>query len=96
MMVIEMNLIEASRDGNLNIVKAMINEGRDINATYYDISALMIASYGGHFDIVKLLVEAGCDVNYKDRCLCNSALKLSIKNGHTEIAKYLKQNGAIQ
>lgn len=91
-----MNIIEASRAGDLERVKAMINEGRDINATYYDISALMIASYGGHFDIVKLLVEAGCDVNYKDRCLCNSALKLSMKNGHTEIAKYLKKHGAIK
>lgn len=54
----------ASSAGWYDIVKALIQQKADVNATTNGgYTALMRAVYGGYIDIVKLLVESGANVN---------------------------------
>lgn len=57
-------LMYAARDGRLNAVKALIENGADLNVQSADKStSLLIASINGHFDVAKYLVEHGGDVS---------------------------------
>ena len=62
-----MDLIEASRDGQLDLVKLLLERGGNVNIQdIYGDTALIWASLYGHLDIVKLLLEKGADVNIQD------------------------------
>ena len=52
-------LIIASREGDIDKVKLLIDQGADINAR--DDQALRWASNNGHLDVVKLLKDKGGD-----------------------------------
>ena len=57
-------LMYAARDGRLNAVKALIENGARLNERSADKStALLIAAINGHFDVAKYLVEKGGDTN---------------------------------
>lgn len=61
------DIFEASKNGNLALVKTLIS--KDININAFDengSTALQLASGNGHLDIVKYLVENGVDVKVKD------------------------------
>ena len=59
-----MDLIEASKIGNLERVKELISKGADIH--YNDDEVLRTASNNGHFEIVKFLVLNGANVHGGD------------------------------
>jgi len=48
---------------NIEICKLYINHGCDVNGTYNEKSALMIAWNSMRFDMVCLLIESECDWN---------------------------------
>ena len=61
------SLIIASRLGNLNITRLLVEAEVDVDDE--DASgktALLIASNNGHLDIVRLLIRHGADVNHQD------------------------------
>ena len=62
-----MDLIYASRDGDLEIVKFLAEQGADVNIqNIYGNTALILSSRLGHLEIVKFLIEQGADVNLRD------------------------------
>ncbi len=64
----DISLHVASRFGDLDVVKSLIEKGADINEK--DTSgrtALHYAVEGGHKDVVELLIANGADVNVKDK-----------------------------
>ena len=79
-------LIASSENGNLEIVKVLIQSGADIHAQ--DDKALSLSSLSGHLEIVKYLIENGADIHR------SAALFMSSIRGHLEVVKYLIQNGA--
>jgi len=82
-------LILASRDGQLDVVKYLVEKGADVHALYE--CALRAASMNGHLEVVKYLVEdGGADVHAEDEC----ALQWASSNGHLEVVKYLVDKGA--
>ena len=61
-------LIEATREGFIEIMQQLISKGADINkidelSEKWDLTALIAASAENNLDAVKLLVENGADLN---------------------------------
>ena len=67
------NLYQAASEGNLQMVKYLIDEGAPIEPPDYRTSLLHVAVTGSHLDIVEYLLEEGADINRTD------------SNGHTVI-----------
>ncbi len=91
-----MELIEASKNGQLDKVKMLIEAGYP-NVTYKygktEWSALRIASCHGHIEVVKYLLNVGADINTTDDIKWN-ALMWAVWNGHIDIINILLKFGA--
>ncbi len=60
-------LILASREGHLEIAKALIANGANVNhQNDYGNTALIEASNKSHLEIVKVLIDAGADVDHQN------------------------------
>uniref|UniRef100_A0A1I8N104 Uncharacterized protein n=1 Tax=Musca domestica TaxID=7370 RepID=A0A1I8N104_MUSDO len=80
----------AARNGNEEICKLLINEGKaDVNAvTKGGVTPLHRAAMMGHLHIVKLLVNAHANVDKQDDD-GQTALHRSAIGGHLEVSKFL-------
>ena len=57
-------LVLAARQGNLQAVKTLADNGADLNKTSGDGStAMVVAIQNGHYDVARYLVEKGADIN---------------------------------
>lgn len=87
-------LIAAARAGDLETLKALIEQGFDIDCELkYGTTALMLAAARGQDDVVRLLVDAGAKVNRRNRFGATPLLEASDK-GHTSCVKLLVELGA--
>lgn len=57
------NLLEAARNGKLDLVKRALDHGADISEKRIGFSSLHYAVCYNHYDVVEYLVEYGADVN---------------------------------
>jgi ankyrin repeat protein len=73
-----MSLIEASRNGNIERVQALIDADPNIQ-NMYGYTALICASCHGHIKIVQALLKAGANPMLKNN-LCYSVLTYAIQN----------------
>uniref|UniRef100_A0A1L8EDK2 Putative 26s proteasome regulatory complex subunit psmd10 n=2 Tax=Haematobia irritans TaxID=7368 RepID=A0A1L8EDK2_HAEIR len=80
----------AARNGNEEICKLLINDGKaDVNAvTKGGATPLHRAAMMGHLNIVKLLLDAHANVDKKDED-GQTALHRSAIGGHLEVSKIL-------
>ncbi len=96
---INRRFIEAAKNGDIEIVRDILERGlpgkkMDVNAKdSTGRSALMWAACYGYPEIAKLLIEKGADVNAKDHWDM-SALMWAARNDHLEVVKLLVENGA--
>jgi ankyrin repeat protein len=89
-----MDIIEASRYGNINRVRALVKYGANLNVTTTDnITALMYASFFEHIEIVALLIKAGAKVNIKNN-FNETALRYATANDNIKIVNLLLKSGA--
>jgi ankyrin repeat protein len=93
------DLIRASKDGDTNAVRILIDEeGADVTATDSNgWTALMWASRNGYTEIVTMLLEEGADVHEGFEHFGNIIfvpLQGAIENGHAEIVRILINHGA--
>jgi ankyrin repeat protein len=87
-------LIAAAKKGNVEEVKALLEQGADVNATNMaGETPLIWASLKGHTETVKVLVEKGADVNIVSKN-GNTALTLAAGWGRAEAVKILLEHGA--
>jgi ankyrin repeat protein len=91
-------LMIAAGTGNLEIVRLLLDNGADINATRdgSDATALMNAVKGSNVEVVKLLIEKGADVNtvveMGDENM--TAMDFAAISGNVEILKMLIEKDA--
>jgi hypothetical protein len=79
----EKELIDASHNGHLSLVKLLLESGANIHAD--DNYAIKWASRNGHLCVVKLLLKYGAEVNADD----NYAIKKASLKGHLDVVKLL-------
>ena len=89
-----MDLIYATRDGDILRVRALLDSGVDPNIIDNDgITSLHYASLNSDTDIVRLLLNRGTDPNIRDNYGFTPLMMASIKSD-TVIIKMLLDNGA--
>ena len=89
-----MELREASRKGNLERVRQLIQEGQDVNrGDRFGDTPLMLAALNGRDQVVQELIRAGADVNGKDD-IKQTALHWASRSGHSSVIKTLAEAGA--
>lgn len=85
----------AARFGYKEIVKALIENGADINIKgYFGYTALHEACRKNNIDIVNILIKNGADVNIKSGRYGFMPLYLACENNYEEIIDILIKNGA--
>ena len=88
------SLIDASLNGHVEVVEALLAKGADINAkTKIGWTALIGASLKGHVEVVKLLLAKGADINATTED-GRTALMAASSKGHQEVVNLLKAHGA--
>lgn len=85
-------LMLAADTGKLEAVKLLVKHGANINARNIDgETPLLRAANSGHLGVVRFLVEQGADANaYSRNNKASTAYGYAKKNGHSEVANYLK------
>jgi ankyrin repeat protein len=85
--------IEAAvQDGNVAILKLLINGGANVNHQTRFGGALFLAIGAGHEAIVRILLDAGADVN-KESIYGLEPIARAVEGGHTEVVRILVQDG---
>ena len=93
----ETPLYIACSNGNLELVKTLINKGADIDRLVNrSISPLFIASKLGKLDVVNMLIEEGADINKTGDNTRNYGTPLFVasKLGKVDVVKILIDKGA--
>ena len=87
-------LIDASKNGDLEKVKLLIENGANIEVKDNNgDTALILASYYRYLEIIQYLVEKGANINATNDNGWTSLMYAS-KYGELETIKYLLENGA--
>jgi len=81
-------LMMASESGHLEIVRALLAAGADVNTHVNGETALILASLTGHLEVVRALLDAKADVNAK-RSDGTSSLMLASYNGNQQVVRAL-------
>ena len=85
---------EAARTGNIEVVKQYSAAGGDVNAkNKLEETPLHIAAPQGHKEIAELLITKGADVNAKGRFFVGTPLDVAIEEDYTEVADLLRKHG---
>jgi outer membrane protein assembly factor BamB len=86
--------LKAAREGDLEIVKAAIKSGIDVNTpTEYNATALSYACERGHVDVVEYLLEQGADPNIKDTFYNATPLTWAQMKDHKPVMVQLVKHG---
>ncbi len=88
-------LCEAATQGDLELVRTLLSEGADIEATTDPAGStpLLLACAAGHLEVVKLLLDNGADLHARNNSHQN-ALLMAVEGRHRELADYLMSIGA--
>ncbi len=90
----EADLADAAEQGQGRLVRSLLAEGADVNASQVDgTTALHWAAYHDDLDTARLLIGAGADANATNRYGV-PALSLAATNGNAAFVKFLLAAGA--
>ncbi|XP_059160716.1 mitogen-activated protein kinase kinase kinase 2-like [Physella acuta] len=86
-------LMTASKEGDEDTIKLLIENGCDVNAIDSEgCNPLMLASFNGHEKPLELLIKSGCDFNAFKRDGFN-ALMMACEKGHDKCVELLIKYG---
>ncbi|XP_067900435.1 ankyrin repeat and EF-hand domain-containing protein 1a [Heterodontus francisci] len=87
-------LMEASREGAIEVVCAILERGCEINVLQNErFNAAHFAAQGGHFEVIRALVAHDCEIDVINMD-GNTALHLAALGGFVGTAKFLAQRGS--
>jgi hypothetical protein len=96
---LDLDVSTFARQGNLEVMKYLLDSGADVNGTNPDIrwlNPLVVACRWGHSDIVSLLLECGVDVDYKGNREVSiyPAICIAAQAGNFAIVRQLVEHGS--
>ena len=86
-------LLVASAHGHVEVAKALLDSGANVNNKRIPYTALHVAAVEGHAEVVELLVASGADTDipgYRNY----TPLHLAARHGHIDIVRHLLSSGA--
>ncbi|XP_051868057.1 ankyrin repeat and EF-hand domain-containing protein 1a [Pristis pectinata] len=87
-------LMEASREGAVDVVRAILEKGCEVNLMQVDrYNAAHFAAQGGFFEVLRALVAYDCDIDVINMD-GNTALHLAAMGGFADCAKFLAHRGS--
>ncbi len=87
-------IIDAADRGNTDIVRALIQQGANVDARgKFESTALLRAAYHGHVPVGQLLIMAGADVSAPDIGGA-TPLHIAARRGHENFIRLLLENKA--
>ena len=87
-------LMVASQNGDVEVVKMLLNKGADVNSKTSDgITALIWATLNGHIEVVKMLIDKGANVNANEGNGMTALIYASDK-GYLDVVQSLLYKGA--
>jgi ankyrin repeat protein len=87
-------LHQAAQKGNLEIVKALVEAGADVNKENFDQETpLFMAVMGSNVELIKYLAEKGANLDHVNHELFTPLL-VAVFNGNLEVTKALLASGA--
>lgn len=87
-------LLAASRKGDLNVVKQLIEKGASIETkTPYGQTPLYLAAMNGHEEVVRFLLDKGADADTSDTFYKTPLLLFVLQREHYGVSKLLLQKG---
>jgi Ankyrin repeats (many copies) len=95
-LTVEGQLIESARTGNVERLKALLDEYPDklrMKVPPYEASLLFLAAQSGNLDAVDLLLERGLDVNYRESGDNTYALHWVAAQGNLAMVRKLVEAG---
>jgi hypothetical protein len=88
-------LLTATRKSNVELVKALLTKGADVNAkSPYGATPLFFACDRSSVEIVKILLDAGADPNAQDTFYKATPLGWAIGKKNPEVLRLLLEKGA--
>lgn len=88
-------LMIASRNGRLGVVRALIDEGANLDTQNINgKTALMIAIFHNHSEIALTLIDKGANLDAQDD-VGDTALTIAERNGRSEVVQTLEQRQLI-
>ncbi|GLD99545.1 hypothetical protein PINS_up008271 [Pythium insidiosum] len=79
-------LLEAAKNGDVERVRSLLDEGVDVNARddHDFCEPLHLAAQGGHADVVRLLLDRGADrdAGAEVRCVIVVFVEMSVRAPH--------------
>jgi hypothetical protein len=89
----ELDIFQAAKNGNLGIVKKLLENGIDVNnRDKYRCTPLYWAAGRGHTEVVKLLLDKGADIDAMSDG--GTALLWASYMNHSEVVRLLLESGA--
>ena len=91
------SLTIACREGHMAVARCLVAADAPLNVDNIDDNALFSAIYARSLECVKLLVDVGIDIHkpYDLGHRFKNALAFAEEEGCTDIAKYLRDHGAV-
>jgi len=88
-------LLEAARGGDVDVVRALVGDGADVNAARGDgMTALHFAAESGRAEVARVLLEAGAAVDAGTRIGRYAPLHMAARGGHGPVVALLLEAGA--
>lgn len=88
-------LIAAAREGDVKAVRALLEEGADVNAAAGDgMTALHWAAQRGRVEVARVLIAGGAKIEAGTRIGGYTPLHLAARRGHADVVKALLAAGA--
>ena len=88
-------LLVATRKSNVELVKALLAKGADVNAkSPYGATPLFFACDRSNVEIVKILLDAGADPNVQDTFYKSTPLGWALGKNNPEVLRLLVEKGA--